>query len=66
MSKVYLFDFDDLKICIDLDTVSMITFRESQIRIVFKGSTDISEFDFSKNIIHTKEFYNKLIDFWMS
>lgn len=66
MSKVYLFDFDDLKICIDLDTVSMITFRDSQIRIVFKATKDISEFDFSKNIIHTKEFYDKLINFWMA
>lgn len=66
MSKVYLFDFDDLQICIDLDTVSMITFRDSQIRIVFKATKDISEFDFSKKILHTKEFYDNLINFWMT
>ncbi len=71
MSKIYLFDFDDHKLCVDLDTVRIITFRDSQIRLTFKDTSDVFEFNLSKseeehnNPIRTKEFYKKLIDFWM-
>lgn len=68
MAKIFTFEIEEETICVDLDTVKMITFREDGIRITFKDCDEISEFNFYdddedvKNRL--KEDAKKLINFW--
>lgn len=62
MSKIYHLDLSEEKSFLDLDDVSMITFRERQVLVYFK-SKEMFTFKFL-TIEKAKECCNKLIDFW--
>jgi hypothetical protein len=65
MTKIFTFNYENEKACIDLDTVRMITFREDKISVMFKDTGAISDFMLSGLETKTKkECIDDLIDFW--